>query len=121
MKIFLAMMLILLALARSGYGATTVFDVNNNLKYHIDDDGMIYNGQGKARARIIDNKVYDNFFNRFWFKIDGDKIYNRKDELKFRVVGYQVVDTEGKVKYYFKGTSLAECKWNIRQVSNDDF
>jgi len=27
----------------SGYAATTIFDTANNLKYHIDDEGLIYN------------------------------------------------------------------------------
>ena len=94
----------------SGYAATTIYDAANNLKYHIDDEGLIYNNQGKLRARVVENKVYDNFWNRLWFRIDGDKIYNRKNELKFRVVGHHVVDAEGNLKYYIKGKSLAECK-----------
>ena len=59
---------------------------------------------------VVENKVYDNLWNRLWFRIDGDKIYNRKNELKFRVVGHHVVDAEGNLKYYIKGKSLAECK-----------
>jgi len=98
------------AFALQGYAATTIYDAANNLKYHIDDEGLIYNNQGKLRARVVENKVYDNFWNRLWFRIDGDKIYNRKNELKYRVVGHHVEDVEGNLKYYIKGKSLAESK-----------
>ena len=106
--------LIVFTFVLSGFAATTIYDAANNLKYHIDDEGLIYNNQGKIRARVVENKVYDNFWNRLWFRIDGDKIYNKKNELKYRVVGHHVVDAEGNLKYYIKGTSLAECKWGSK-------
>jgi len=99
-----------------GFAATTVYDADNNPKYRIDDEGLIYNSQGILRARIIEDKIYDNILNRFWFRIEGDKVFNRKNELKYRVVGNQVVDAEGKLKYYIKGTPLAEIKLNTRPL-----
>ena len=113
--------LMVFTIVLSGYAATTIYDAANNLKYHIDDEGLIYNNQGKLRARVVENKVYDNFWNRLWFRIDGDKIYNRKNELKYRVVGHHVVDAEGNLKYYIKGKSLAECKWGSNRIPGDNF
>jgi hypothetical protein len=108
--------LMLIFFTLPGHAVMSVYDPEENLKYHIDDEGFIYNNQGKIRARIVENKVYDSILNRFWFRIDGDKIYNRKDELRYRVVGHRVVDTEGKIKYYIKGKPLAELKWNNQSL-----
>jgi len=99
--------------ALPGHAITIVYDSDNNVKYSIDDEGLIYNNQGKVRARIVENKVYDTILNFFWFRIAGDKIYNKKDEVIYQVVGYQIFDKEGNFKGYIKGKSFAESKWNI--------
>jgi hypothetical protein len=114
MKFIIITVLIVFCLVLPGYTETTVYDPDDNPKYHIDDEGLVYNSQGKLRARIVENKVYDNFFNRLWFRIDGDKIYNRKNELKYRLVGHHVVDVSGNLKYYIKGESFAESKWSSK-------
>lgn len=116
MKLTIIAILTVFVFVLPGYAATTVYDADNNPKYRIDDEGFIYNSQGKLRARIVENKVYDNIMNRFWFRIEGDKIFNRKNELKYRVVGHQVVDVEGKLKYYIKGKPLAEIKLNTHPL-----
>jgi hypothetical protein len=38
--------LMMFVFALQGYAATTIYDAANNLKYHIDDEGLIYNNQG---------------------------------------------------------------------------
>jgi hypothetical protein len=108
--------LILISIALPGYASMSIYDLEDNLKYTIDDEGVIYNNQGKMRARIIENKVYDSILNLFWFRIEGHKIFNRKNELKYRVVGNRVVDAEGKPRYYIKGKPFAEIMSNSQSL-----
>lgn len=110
---------LLFAFVPIAQGTVTIYDLNENPKYHIDEKGLVYNSHGKLRARIVDNKVYDSFFNAYWFRIDGDNIYDRRDELRYKVVGNRVLDQAGNLKYYIRGKSFRQgtvsLQYNVRR------
>jgi hypothetical protein len=115
-KKFVFAIFILLGLSFQVFAETVVYDLDRNFKYRIDENGQVYDAKQKCKARIVDNKVYDNTFNRMWLVIDGSTVYDGKERPKFRIEGNKVYDAKGELKYTTEGDPIEQCKWNAKRL-----
>lgn len=77
---------------------------------------MVYDKKQKLKARIVENRVYDNRWNYLWFVIDGDKVYDGRENLKYKIDSHKIFDMKQNLKYYTVGDSLSQCRWNSQRL-----
>ncbi len=115
-KKFVLALFMVLIISFQAAAETIIYDLNHNFKYRIDENGQVYDAKQKFKARIVDNKVYDNTWNHLWLVIDGSNVYDGKERAKFRIDGNKVYDVKCNLKFITEGDSIEQCKWNAKRV-----